>query len=115
MLAAVVTVGAATLIAVALVYRWAMHEGLSEGEVRAIGFAAVVLGNIFLILATRSSERSVVSTLLRPNRALWLVIAATLAALALVIYVEPLAELLRFKALSATALFAAMAAVPWRC
>src|SRR4029079_6888476 len=79
MLAAALMVGAATLVAVALAYRWAIHAGLTEDEVRATGFAAVVLGNVFLILATRSSERSFVSTLLRPNRALWWVVAATLA------------------------------------
>jgi Ca2+-transporting ATPase len=110
MLAEAVMVGAAVLGALVLAYAWAVYAGLPEAEVRATGFAGVVLGNVFLILATRSGERSFVSTLLRPNRALWLVVAATLAALALVIYVEPLAELFRFKALSAPALLAAFAA-----
>ncbi|MGZ8228543.1 MAG: cation transporting ATPase C-terminal domain-containing protein [Burkholderiales bacterium] len=71
---------------------------------------AIVFGNLFLILATRSRERSIFAVLTRPSAALWWVIAAALAALALALYVPPVAQIFRFEALSAGALLAALAA-----
>ncbi|MGZ5225245.1 MAG: cation transporting ATPase C-terminal domain-containing protein, partial [Burkholderiales bacterium] len=98
------------LAAVALAYGWAAKAGYPEDQIRAIGFAAIVFGNVFLILAARSSDRSIIATLMRPNPALWWVIIATIAALALVLYVPPVAELFRLQALGPGALLTALAA-----
>ena len=98
------TVGASILFAVWLAYWWAVQSGCSEAEARAVGFAAIVFGNLALILANRSSERTVLATLSRPNPALWWVIGATLAALAAAIYLPAAAAIFRFAPLGAAQL-----------
>jgi len=110
MLAQAAIVGAAMLVAVAVAYGWAVNAGYSEAHVRAIGFAAIVLGNLLLIVETRSSERSVVATLKRPNAAFWWVFVASAVALALVLYVPPLATLFRLEPLDPPSLFIAFSA-----
>jgi Ca2+-transporting ATPase len=101
MLAASVGVGAAALLAVALVYTWALRTEMAQGEMRALTFAAIVIGNLGLILANRSRFESIAATLARPNPVLWWVALAALAALALTIYVPPLAAVFRFEPLGA--------------
>jgi len=85
--------------------------------VRALGFATIVFGNLALILAHRSRERTIVATLSRPNPALWWVVGAALAALAAAIYVPPLAAIFRFAPLGAlemsVALVAGLLGVLW--
>ncbi len=94
-------VGISMLLAVALAYAWADASGRDEGEVRALGFAAIVLGNLFLILAYRRSERLPGLLHARPTRALLSVLGGALAALALVIYVPVVAGIFRFAPLAA--------------
>jgi P-type Ca2+ transporter type 2C len=110
MLAASLALGAAVLAATCLAYWGMVHAGRGEAEIRSFGFAAIVFGNLALILASRSRERTMLATLGRPNRALWWVIAGTLAALAAALYVPPVADVFRFGALAATDLFGAFAA-----
>jgi Ca2+-transporting ATPase len=109
--------GASVLAAVFAVYWWAQGTGRSEGELRALGFAAIVFGNLALILANRSTERSIVATLGRSNPALWWVALGTLAALGAVVYFPPFAEVFRFAPLGAgdalLALAAGAAGVLW--
>lgn len=93
-----------------LVTWWAVDSGRGEAESRTIGFAAIVLGNLALILANRSRERTILDTLSRPNPALWWVIAGALAALACAIYFPPGAEMFRFAPLGATELLVALGA-----
>ena len=110
MLAGSVTLGASVLLAVCLAYGWAVASGRSEAEARALGFAAIVFGNLALILANRSGERTILDTLARPNPALWWVIGAALAALAATLYVPPLAAVFRFAPPGAAELAAAAGA-----
>jgi hypothetical protein len=42
------------LISVVSAYRWALAKGRSDGEARALAFAAIVLGNPALIIMNRS-------------------------------------------------------------
>ena len=77
---------------------------------RALGFAAVVFGNLALILATRSRERTILATFARPNPALWWIVGGTLAALAGALYVPVAADLFRFAPLGAWELGAAFGA-----
>ena len=102
--------GASVLAAVFAVYWWAQGTGRGDGELRAIGFATIVFGNLALILANRSSERSIRATLARPNPALWWVVLGTLGALAAVIYVPAFAEVFRFAPLGAVEVVVALAA-----
>ena len=104
MLVAGIAQGAVVLIAVALLYGLALKGGESEGTARAMSFSAIVFANIALIIGNRSYESSV-RALLRPNAALWALIAGTLTALALVLYVAPLRAIFRFESLSGSALW----------
>ena len=102
--------GAAVLAMALLASGAALRAGAPESEARTLGFAAVVFGNLALILANRSQGAGFVSTLLRPNRALWGVIAGALAALACAIYAPPVAAIFRFAPLGAGDLLAAAVA-----
>jgi len=108
MLAGSLGLGLSMLVAVGLAYAWAAGSGRGETEVRALGFAAVVFGNLALILATRSRERTILATLARPNAALWWIVGGTLAALAGVLYVPAAADLFRFAPLGAVELGVAL-------
>jgi Ca2+-transporting ATPase len=103
-------VGASMLAALLLACAWAIAGGRAEAEVRALGFATIVFGNLALILANRSRERTIVATLARPNPALWWVVGAALAALAAALYVPPLAAIFRFAPLGALEMSVALGA-----
>ena len=117
MLATGLGLGASVLAAVFCIYWWASSAGYSDGELRALGFATIVFGNLALIFANRSSERSIAATLRRPNAALWWVVLGTLAALAAVVYVPSAAGVFRFAPLGigdlAIALAGGAAGVLW--
>jgi Ca2+-transporting ATPase len=102
--------GASVLAAVGLASWWSVHSGRNETAARTIGFAAIVFGNLALILANRARGRSVLDTLLRPNAALWWVVAGALGALAGAIYVPAVAEIFRFAPLGALELAVALGA-----
>ena len=117
MLAVSLGLGATVLLAVMLVYGWAMLAGRSEGEMRALSFAAIVIGNLALIFAHRSRSQTILATLARPNPMLWWMTLAALAALGLAIYLPPVAAVFRFAPLGTTevglALAAGLAGVLW--
>jgi Ca2+-transporting ATPase len=76
-----------------------------------MAFAAVVVGNIGLILSNRSQKIGLAETLRRPNRVLWWIVGGALLGLALALYVEPMREIFRFAPLDATQLLMSFAAV----
>jgi len=100
--------GACMLATMLLACAWAVDSGHGDNEVRSLGFAAIVLGNLALILSNRSGEGSVLQTLRRPNRALWWVICGALVALAGAIYVPAAASIFRFAPLGAPELAVAL-------
>jgi Ca2+-transporting ATPase len=102
--------GASVLAAVCLAYAWVAGRGLPDGEVRSFGFAAIVFGNLAMIHAARSRERTILATLRLPNPALWWITGGTLVALAVSIYVPPVADLFRFASLAPGYLVVAAAA-----
>jgi Ca2+-transporting ATPase len=110
MLATSVLQGVGLLFAVAVLYGLALATGTPEPQARAMTFAAVVLGNIGLILSNRSSQATLPETLRRPNRALWWIVGGALLGLALALYVEPLREIFRFAPLSWAQLLKSIAA-----
>ena len=81
--------------AVAVLYGFVLAAGASEASARTVGFEAIVLSNVALILGNRSRDASV-RAMLRPNAALWWVVVGALVALALVIYVPLLRDIFRF-------------------
>jgi Ca2+-transporting ATPase len=117
MLGVSLMLGAGMLAAVLGVYWLALASGRSDGETRAAAFAAIVFANVALLFVTRSRERTALQTLREPNAALWWIVAAALAALALAIYLPPAAAIFRFAPLGiaelALAAAAGAASVAW--
>jgi Ca2+-transporting ATPase len=101
--------GASVLATVCLAYWWAVARGLADGEVRSLGFAAIVFGNLAMIHATRSRDRVILRTLRSANPILWWITGGTVAALVAAVYVPPVADVFRFAPL-APAHFAVAAA-----
>jgi Ca2+-transporting ATPase len=110
MLGVSLALGASVLAAVCLAYGWAAGRGWPEGEVRSLGFAAIVFGNLAMIHATRSRDHPLLAALRLPNPALWWITVGTLAALAVAVYVPPAAELFRFAPLGPAGLAVAAGA-----
>ncbi len=106
MVATSVVEGLAILVAAASLYAVALAGGTAEPEARAMVFAAIVLGNICLIVANRSRQATLADNLRRPNPALWWVIAGAMLGLALALYVPPLREIFRFAPLGPLQLLA---------
>jgi len=93
---------------------WAMMQGLAalgivgmalflgtrlrmpEDDLRALVFTALVLMNIGLILVNRSFRSSLLDAIMRPNRALWILVSAVLLVLAAAIYWPPAQALFHF-------------------
>jgi len=117
MLGVSLALGCSALVSVLLVYWWAVGAGRDEGELRALGFAAIVFANVAMIHATRSRDLTMLGSLRRPNAALWWVTGGTLAALPAVIYVPSVASIFRFAPLTlgdfAVAAAAGVAGVLW--
>jgi Ca2+-transporting ATPase len=60
--------GLMLLVTVLLVFGLSMHEGHSDGEIRAIAFSTLIIGNIFLILTDLSQTRSFFSVFLERSK-----------------------------------------------
>ena len=110
MLASSVLQGASVLVAVALLYALVLAAGTAEPQARAMAFAAIVIGNVGLILSNRSRQATLLETLRRPNPALWWIVGGALLGLALALYVEPMLEIFRFAPLSWSQLLMSTAA-----
>ena len=102
--------GVSMLASVALAYGWAVAIDLPSAEARAVGFAAIVFGNLAAIFVTRSADRPALDTLRRSNAAVWWIAGGTLAALATAIYVPPIAAAFQIAPLGAIELAGAMLA-----
>ena len=88
--------GGVALAGVLAVYLGARRAGLADEAVRALAFSTVVLANLALIVANRSSARSLAATLRTPNRPFWWVLAGAVVALAATIAVPPIRGLFAF-------------------
>jgi Ca2+-transporting ATPase len=93
--------GALVLALVAGLFVMALRQGLPEPDARALAFAALVATNLGLVLFNRSLGASIRAALLRPNTALWWVVAATAAILGGVLLFPPARELFHFGPLHA--------------
>jgi magnesium-transporting ATPase (P-type) len=60
-----------------------------------------VFGNLALIVLHRSADKSLLAALVQPNQAQWWIVGGTLIALAIAVFVEPVAEIFRFAPLGA--------------
>jgi Ca2+-transporting ATPase len=92
--------GALVLVAVAVALLLARAWGRGEAGARALAFATLVGGNLALVLSNRSWSRNLFASLREPNRAMGVIVAVAVGALALALYVPPLARLFHFESLS---------------
>jgi P-type Ca2+ transporter type 2C len=88
--------GAAVLAALLAVYGIGLQRDQSTEEARALAFAVMVVASVGLILTSRSRSQSLLATLGRSNAALWWIVGAALAFLALVLWVPALRDLFKF-------------------
>ena len=87
----------AALLAVALgVFSGMLARGGTEGAARAVAFAALIAGNLGLVLTNRSWSRTILGSLRASNAALWLVVGGAAGTLALALAVPGLRDLFRF-------------------
>jgi P-type Ca2+ transporter type 2C len=105
-----VLLGLSLLAMVFVACWWSVARGLSDDEVRSLGFAALVWGNLTMIHATRSRDRSMLQAWHSSSTVLWWISGAALAALAVAIYVRPVAAVFQFAPLAPPLLAASAAA-----
>lgn len=89
--------GMLLLLMVLVVYFLSIREGHTEGEVRAIAFSSLIVGNIFLILTDLSRTRSFISVFAERNWAAIIILIIALTMLLLVISVPGLQSIFSFQ------------------
>jgi Ca2+-transporting ATPase len=89
--------GLLLLTMVIVVYFLSIGEGHSDGEVRAIAFSSLIIGNIFLILTNLSKTRSFISVIVERNRAVIIILSTALIMLLLIISVPALQHIFSFQ------------------
>jgi Ca2+-transporting ATPase len=110
MIAVSLTLGMSVLLTVLLACGWIVASGFSSSVVRSFGFAALVCGNLAMIHTTRSRDRSMMAAFASCNPVLWWITVATVIALAMAVYVPPVAGMFRFAPLAPYLLAMAAAA-----
>jgi Ca2+-transporting ATPase len=107
--------GLVVLVAVFVIYYWALRSGQPDGQARATAFAALVAGNLTLALADASGGGAGEEGARRG--AFWFIAAVTALVLAAALFLPPVAALFKFETPSATwiaaALIGALAAGGW--
>lgn len=91
--------GSIALAAILAVFGYSLGTGANADTARTVAFITLVATNILLVLTNRSWTQSLVGSLLRPNIALWLVIASTVLFLTAALNVAYLREAFQFAAL----------------
>ncbi len=88
--------GLLLLMMVLIIYFLSINEGHSEGEVRAIAFSALIIGNIFLILTSLSRTRSFIAIFTERNLAAILLLIGAIILLLLIVFVPFLQHIFSF-------------------
>jgi Ca2+-transporting ATPase len=89
--------GSLLLLTVLIVYFLSLHEGHTEGEVRAIAFSSLIIGNVFLTLTDLSKTRSFLSVFTEKNWAAISILMASSTAMLLIISVPSLLSVFSFE------------------
>jgi Ca2+-transporting ATPase len=85
------------LMMVVAVYYISLRENHTEGEIRAIAFSSLIIGNIFLILTNLSKTRSFFSVFTERNFAVLIILFTAFAMLILIISVPYLQKIFYFE------------------
>jgi Ca2+-transporting ATPase len=91
------SMGILLTIMVLAVYFLSIQEHHTDGEIRAITFSTLIVGNIFLIITTLSKTRNFISILKEKNVALLVIISLALTALSLVMLVPGFRKVFSFE------------------
>jgi Ca2+-transporting ATPase len=102
--------GALAFALVAAIFLFALENGMPEDEARALAFFSLVLSIASLILVNRSFSASLIAAFGRPNPALFWILLAVGAILALSLLVPSVSALFRFGPLHADDLALTLAA-----
>ncbi len=102
--------GLFSLLVVTVVFKIAQGLGQSEANARTLAFTTLVISNLCLILSNRSWSRSILRSLLVPNKALIWVIGGAVLFLGLAIYVPILQKLFHFQQLHGVDILISLAA-----
>ena len=94
--------GGLVLVTVGTMAWAAPSYGLSEDQTRALSFTALVLGIVTLIFVDRATSSSLVKAVLRPNRALAVVMVIVLSTLATALFWPQAQTIFGFAALPAS-------------
>lgn len=89
--------GLLLLAAVFLVYFLSLNEGHSEGEIRAIAFSSLIIGNLMLIITNLSKTRNFIAVLGEKNISLYIILVASLGLLFLVVLIPALQKIFGFE------------------
>ncbi len=73
--------GVFLLATVLIVFALSIQEGHTDGEVRAIAFSTLIIGNVFLILTDLSRTRSFISVFMERSKVTIIIIAVALSLL----------------------------------
>ena len=90
--------GALVLGVTATIFALAPGCGLTTDQARGLTFAALVFGIVALILVDRSRSSSILTAILRPNRALAIVLPIVAGLLAVTLFWQPARDLFGFAA-----------------
>lgn len=88
-LARTLAMGLVPFLVVAASYAWALGA-MAPDQARGFGFTTLICANISLIAASRAGGTGLWLSLLRPNRAFWVVSALAMVALGAVLYIPML-------------------------
>lgn len=88
--------GMLLLAMVVVVYFLSLNEGHTDDEVRTIAFSSLIIGNVFLILASLSNTRSFISVLKEKNVALIAIAVLAILMLILAISIPALQRVFNF-------------------
>jgi len=89
--------GLLLLLMVTGIFFLSIYEHHTEGEVRAIAFSSLIIGNIFLILTNLSKTRSFIAIIMERNRAVMIILTDAVIMLLLIISVPALQHLFSFE------------------
>ncbi len=109
--------GLAITAGVLFVYQLSIHQGHQENETRAMVFTTLLFANIWLTLVNRSFYYSVITSFANRNILLRIILLITISLLAIILYVQPVANFFRVQQLDirqlATCLLVAFVSVIW--
>jgi Ca2+-transporting ATPase len=93
--------GVVVLLVTLAIYGFTLDHGRGELEARSLAFTTLVIANLGLILSNRFWSKNILASLRYKNTALYVILAATLVILTMVIYVPGLRDLFQFGVLHA--------------